>query len=36
MEWPHSVSQVVQRKDISDQTKQRILAENAKNFYRFS
>ena len=32
MEWPHSVSQVVGRKDISDQTKQRILADNAKNF----
>jgi hypothetical protein len=36
MEWPHSVSQVVWRKDISDGTKQRILAENAKTFYRFA
>jgi uncharacterized protein len=36
MEWPHSVSQVVQRKDISDKTKQKILADNAKAFYRFS
>ncbi len=36
MEWPHSVRQVVQRKDISDNTKQKILADNAKAFYRFS
>jgi len=36
MEWPHSVSQVVRRKDISDKTKQKILADNAKSFYRFS
>ena len=36
MEWPHSVSQVVGRKDISDKTKQKILADNAKAFYRFS
>ena len=36
MEWPHSVSQVVRRKDISNGTKQRILADNAKNFYRFA
>jgi len=36
MEWPHSVSQVVRRKDISDVTKQKILADNAKAFYRFS
>jgi predicted TIM-barrel fold metal-dependent hydrolase len=35
MEWPHSVSQVVRRKDISDKTKQKILADNAKSFYRF-
>jgi uncharacterized protein len=35
MEWPHSVSQVVRRKDISDKTKQKILADNAKTFYRF-
>ena len=35
MEWPHSVSQVVRRKDISDTTKQKILAGNAKAFYRF-
>jgi predicted TIM-barrel fold metal-dependent hydrolase len=34
MEWPHSVSQVVKRKDISDATKQKILAGNAKSFYR--
>ena len=25
-EWPHTVSQVVRRKDISDKTKQKILA----------
>ena len=36
MEWPHSVSQVVKRKDISDETKQKILADNAKSFYRFA
>ena len=36
MEWPHSVSQVVRRKDIADTTKQKILADNAKAFYRFS
>jgi predicted TIM-barrel fold metal-dependent hydrolase len=36
MEWPHSVSQVVRRKDISGQTKQKILADNAKAFYRFT
>jgi hypothetical protein len=30
------VSQVVRRKDISDKTKQNILADNAKAFYRFS
>jgi len=30
------VSQVVRRKDISDKTKQKILADNAKAFYRFS
>jgi predicted TIM-barrel fold metal-dependent hydrolase len=35
MEWPHSVSQVVSRKDLSDTTKQRILAGNARAFYRF-
>jgi uncharacterized protein len=35
-EWPYTVSQVFRRKDISDQTKQRILADNAKAFYRFS
>jgi hypothetical protein len=35
-EWPHTVSQVVRRKDISDSTKQKILADNAKKFYRFS
>jgi predicted TIM-barrel fold metal-dependent hydrolase len=35
-EWPHTVSQVVRRKDISDKTKQKILADNAKSFYRFS
>jgi uncharacterized protein len=35
-EWPHTVSQVVRRKDISDKTKQKILADNAKTFYRFS
>jgi predicted TIM-barrel fold metal-dependent hydrolase len=29
------VSQVVRRKDISESTKQKILADNAKNFYRF-
>lgn len=34
MEWPHSVSQVVARKDIADTTKQKILAGNAKAFYR--
>jgi predicted TIM-barrel fold metal-dependent hydrolase len=34
MEWPHSVAQVVRRKDISDASKQRILADNAKTFYR--
>ena len=34
-EWPHTVSQVVGRKDISDKTKQKILADNAKAFYRF-
>jgi len=36
MEWPHSVSQVVWRKDISDTAKQKILADNAKAFYRLS
>jgi predicted TIM-barrel fold metal-dependent hydrolase len=36
MEWPHSVAQVVNRKDISDKTKQNILADNAKAFYKFS
>lgn len=36
MEWPHSVAQVVNRKDISDKTKQNILADNAKSFYRLS
>jgi predicted TIM-barrel fold metal-dependent hydrolase len=35
-EWPHTVNQVVRRKDISDETKQKILADNAKSFYRFS
>jgi len=35
-EWPHTVTQVVRRKDISDSTKQKILADNAKRFYRFS
>ena len=35
-EWPHTVSHVVRRKDISDETKQKILADNAKSFYRFS
>jgi predicted TIM-barrel fold metal-dependent hydrolase len=34
-EWPHTVSHVVQRKDISDKTKQKILADNARAFYRF-
>jgi predicted TIM-barrel fold metal-dependent hydrolase len=34
MEWPHSVAQVVRRKDISDASKQKILAGNAKAFYR--
>jgi len=29
------VSQVVGRKDLSDKTKQNILADNAKEFYRF-
>jgi hypothetical protein len=36
MEWPHSVSQVVSRKNIPDVTKQKILADNAKQFYGFS
>jgi hypothetical protein len=36
MEWPHSVSQVVSRKNISAGTKQKILADNAKAFYRLS
>lgn len=36
MEWPHSVSQLVRRKNISDVTKQKILADNAKRFYRLS
>ena len=36
MEWPHSVSQVVRRRNISDVTKQKILADNAKRFYRLS
>ncbi|HEY6367522.1 MAG TPA: amidohydrolase family protein [Candidatus Binatia bacterium] len=35
-EWPHTVSQVARRKDISDKTKQKILAGNAKSFYRFA
>ena len=35
-EWPHTVSQVVRRKDILDKTKQKILSDNAKEFYRFS
>jgi predicted TIM-barrel fold metal-dependent hydrolase len=35
MEWPHSVAQVVRRKDIGDASKQKILAGNAKAFYRF-
>jgi predicted TIM-barrel fold metal-dependent hydrolase len=34
-EWPNTVSHVVGRKDISDKTKQKILADNAKAFYRF-
>ena len=34
-EWPHTVSHVVRREDISDKTKQRILADNARAFYRF-
>jgi predicted TIM-barrel fold metal-dependent hydrolase len=34
-EWPHTVRHVVERNDISDQTKQKILADNAKSFYRF-
>jgi predicted TIM-barrel fold metal-dependent hydrolase len=34
-EWPHTVSHVVRRKDISEKTKQKILAGNAKAFYRF-
>jgi predicted TIM-barrel fold metal-dependent hydrolase len=34
-EWPHTVSHVVRRKDISDKTKQKILADNARAFYRF-
>jgi uncharacterized protein len=36
MEWPHSVSQITNRNEISDTTKQKILAGNAKSFYRFS
>ncbi len=36
MEWPQSVSQVTRRKDITAQTKQKILADNARSFYRFS
>ena len=36
MEWPHSVNQVVRRKNIPDMTKQKILADNAKRFYRLS
>jgi predicted TIM-barrel fold metal-dependent hydrolase len=34
-EWPHTVSHGVRREDISDKTKQRILADNARTFYRF-
>ncbi len=36
MEWPHSVSQVMRRKNISDLTKRKILGDNAKRFYRLS
>src|SRR5262249_28980180 len=35
-EWHHTVSQVGRRKDVSDKTKQKIPADNAKTFYRFS
>jgi len=34
-EWPDTVSQVVHRKDISQENKKKILAGNAKAFYRF-
>ena len=34
-EWPHTVGHVARRNDITDKTKQNILADNAKAFYRF-
>ena len=34
-DWPNTVKHVVERKDIPDKTKQKILADNAKAFYRF-
>jgi hypothetical protein len=34
-EWPHTVDHVMRRKDVTDKTKQNILADNAKSFYRF-
>ena len=36
MERPHSVSQVIRRQDISEDTKKKILADNARSFYRLS
>jgi predicted TIM-barrel fold metal-dependent hydrolase len=33
MEWPNSVSQVVRRADLTEASKQKILAGNAKVFY---
>jgi len=35
-EWPDTVKHVVERKDISQQTKEKILAKNAQAFYRFA
>jgi len=31
--YPHSVKKVVERQDISDRQKQKVLAENARHFY---
>ena len=34
-EWPDSVNQIVKRKDFTDETNQKILAETTESFYRF-
>jgi predicted TIM-barrel fold metal-dependent hydrolase len=35
-ECPNTMKHVVERNDIPDKTKQNILADNAKAFYRFA